>query len=156
MKLIKKATNELAPLLLHLIDQIIQTKTYPKALKVTKVMRKPKKEEKDQNGWRPINIVSSVLRIVEQILLEQITDHLNKNNLILPQHHGGIKERSTQSIILKIHDHLMEIVIEDKEALIIPIDQSHAYKVINHELFLKKMKALRFQSDTLELLTSYL
>ena len=108
MRAVKAATRELAPLLLNMVNQTIAKKTYPKCMKTTKIkpIRKKEKDKTNSDGWRPVNIVQSLAKIIERVYLRQILNHLETNDLINHSHHGGIRNKSTLTIITEIHDNL--------------------------------------------------
>ena len=84
MRAIKLASRQLEPLLLHLSDLVISQATYPESLRTSKIVpiRKQPKDEQTAEGWRPINIGSSVSKVIEKILT-QIMEHLVSNDLIM-------------------------------------------------------------------------
>ena len=98
-KLLKQAESELAPLLLKLVNTTIKTTLYPDSLKTTKVVpiEKLGKDKTTSDGWRPINVVAALSKVIERVLLKQILDHLQTNELLGAQHHGAIEGRSTQT-----------------------------------------------------------
>ena len=68
MKVLKQAGQVIHPHLLHLVNSVISTENYPEALKITKIVPIPKMG-KDQNlpeGWRPINLVPALSKVVEK------------------------------------------------------------------------------------------
>ena len=99
MKIIKESRTVLEPQLLNMMNRIIETLTYPQILKVTKILPIPK-PPKDANlidGWRPINLVSSISKIAEKCILAQMLQHVRDNNVINYNHHGSMKHHSTQT-----------------------------------------------------------
>ena len=90
---IKQAQAELEPLILKLVNAVIRTTTYPDSLKTTKIVpiRKSSKSITSSEGWRPINVIAALSKIIERVLLGQILDHLQNNDLVPAQHHGSIR-----------------------------------------------------------------
>ena len=135
IKTIKQARSQIEPLLLVLINQIISTTVYPKNLKLTKVIPIPKTKERTSiDGWRPINLVPSISKIVEKVLMSQIIEHLQTNNLVNHSHHGSVAGRSTQTLLLDLHDKIVEDLEEDKDVAVLLLDQSKAYNIVPHEI----------------------
>ena len=106
MKSILQARKTLKPQLLHLVNQTIRTSEYPAILKLSKIIPIPKPPKKITkiNGWRPVNIVPALSKIIEKVLMRQMLAHLTDNNVISPNHHGSVPGRSTQMLILDLHD----------------------------------------------------
>ena len=157
VKLIKQAQAELEPALLQLVNSTIKTVTFPQKLKTTKVIpiQKSGKEITTSEGWRPVNVVPAISKIIERVYLDQLLQHLNQNGLIGHQHHGAIKGKSTQSLITELHDILVEDNTNGQEAALI-INQSKAYNLVSHKLLLKKLEIIGFQPQTLRIMKSFL
>ena len=157
-KNIKQAQKELEPLLLKLINTTIKSTTYPEALKTTKIVPipKPNKNKNNSDGWRPVNLVVALSKVIERVLLGQILDHLDNNKLVPAQHHGSIRGKSTQTLVNELHDLLVEDLKDDKEGALIVLDQSKAYECINHNILLDKMSILGFQQQAVAIMKSFL
>ena len=158
MKAIKLARGPLEPLILHLLDQAIEQGQFPRDLKTMKVVpiRKDSKEETSSEGWRPVNIGSPISKIIERVILVQITTHMEVNNLIHPSHHGSIKSKTTQTIINEIHDRILENLSTGQDSALLILDQSKAYDLINHPILLEKLKILGFDNKSLKLIETFL
>ena len=104
------AATELQPILLHLINKMIVSGECPNHLKWTKIVpiRKADKDDFNMEGWRPINVVVAISKLVEKVLLRQILKHLKDNQLIHQSHHGSVRGKSTQILVVQLHDILME------------------------------------------------
>ena len=109
------------------------------------------KPQELSSGWRPINIVPSVSKIIEKCFLVQLTEYLKRNNFINFTHHGSVKGRGTQTLVQELFDNLMESVENDEVSAVIQTDQSKAYDVVNHDILLAKMKILGFNHKTLNI-----
>ena len=158
MKLIKDAGPVLNPHILHLINKIISNEDYPSNLKVTKVIpiQKPAKDPKLPEGWRPINIVPSLSKVVEKSLLLQVLKYLKTNELIHHTHHGSVAGKSTQTLIQEVYDRLLTSLEEGKDSAFVQLDQSKAYDVIDHEILIKKMQHLGFNKKAINIFKSYM
>ena len=157
-KAIKMAKAGIAPLLLQLVNSVILTGQYPTILKTTKIIpiKKPNKDDNSANGWRPINLVSAVSKVIEKNLLKQILHHLKTNNLIPYLHHGSIGGKSIQTLITDLHDCLLEDLENDTETALLVLDQSKAYDLVSHEILVRKAKVLGFNTKAAETLSNYL
>ena len=156
MRSIKQAQKELQPLILHLLNKTILTTTFPNLLKIAKVIpiEKAGKDRTTAEGWHPVNILPALSKIAERVYLDQMSRHMEVNNFIGPNHHGAIKRKSTQTLILELHDKIIEDSTNGIESVLMIIDQSKAYEVVPHDLLLKKLSILGFQPQSLKLLAS--
>ena len=158
IKVIKEAGSSINPHLLHLINKIIATQDYPTSLKHTKVIpiKKPHKDPQLPAGWRPINIIPSISKVVEKCLLRQVVAYLQNNNLIHHTHHGAVGGKSTQTLVQEVYDRLLTALEEGKDSAFIQLDQSKAYDVIDHGILLDKMSYMGFNHKTIQLFKSYM
>ena len=158
IKSIKMAADKLQPLILHLIDLVIRRADYPTRLKMTKIcpIRMEGKDELNAEGWRPINIFLALSKIVEKALLKQILKHLKDEDLIMRSHHGSVQGKSTQTIVTEIHYALLQDLIHDKDSVLLVLDQSKAYNLVDHEILLRKMAAIGFDIRAIQLMKAYL
>ena len=158
MKIIKSAQAELEPLLLHLVNATIRTSRYPTQLKTTMIVpiEKANKDRTSAEGWRPVNVVPALTKVIEHILLHQIMDHLNRHNLIKHGHHGAIMGKSTQSLVAEVHDRLIENMTQGTESALIILDQSKAYNVVSHKILIQKLELLGFRSQAKDLMGNFL
>ena len=158
MKAIKSATKELSPLLLNLINQTIAMKTYPTRLKTSKIkpIRKKDQDETIPDGWRPVNLIQAISKIIERIYLRQILNHLEENKLINHSHHGGLKNKSTQTAIAEVHDNLVKHFANGIDVALVCIDQSKAFDIIDHGILLDKMKIIGFCTQAIQIMRSFL
>ena len=158
MRNIKQASTQLLPLLLHMVNAVILKMTYPKSLKTNKVIpiTKKGKDQSSSDGWRPVNVVNSLSKIIERVLLAQMLEHLSSNEVVGHQHHGAVKNRSTQTLITELYDELLENLNDDKEMALIILDQSKAFDVIDHKTLLAKLRLLGYSNQAINILSSFL
>ena len=158
LKTIKQVQKEVEPILLHLINRCIATTTFPNTLKISKIVpiQKPKKDPTLVEGWRPVNILNSISKIIERVFLLQMSQHMEENDLIDQSHHGAVKKKSTQTLISELHDKLVEDDANGKESILLILDQSQAYDVIPHDILLRKLEAVGYQPQALKMMRSFL
>ena len=158
IRTIKQAQAELEPIILHLVNTTIQTMTFPTPLKTAKVVpvEKSNKDKSSSDGWRPVNVVAAISKIIERVYLKQILEHLSRNKLVGHSHHGALKFKSTQSLVTEVYDKLLEDFNNGIDTALITIDQSKAYEVVSHKILIEKMKIIGFLPQALQLMSSYL
>ena len=146
LKTIKQEQKEVEPILLHLINRCITTTTFPNTLKISTLVE----------GWHPVNILTSISKIIERVFLYQMTSHMEENELIDQSHHGAVKKKSTQTLISELHDKLVEDDSQEKESILLILDQSKAYDVIPHDILLRKLEAVGYQPQAIKMMRSFL
>ena len=158
VRAIKNARKQLEPLLLNLTNRVILTGTFPRELKITKVIpiQKPEKDATTTDGWRPVNIVCAMSKIIERILMKQLAEHLENNEIISHSHHGSVRGKSTQTLLIEVYDKLLENLHNEKDSALILLDQSKAYDLVDHPILLLKLQALGLKGKTLQLMENFL
>ena len=157
MKTVKMTIKVLAPAILNIINQTITTNTFPTCVKTAKIipLLKSNKEPSLPSSYRPINLIPWLSKVIENILKDQITQHLKQHNLIPPQHSGGIKYHSTTTNAITLLDMWSKLLEKDKDSVLLQLDQSAAYDVVNHEILVKKLEILGFDKNAIQLMKSY-
>lgn len=158
MKLIKEAQQVLHKPLLNLVNTSILTNTFPEDLKLAKIIPilKNLKDPSQPKSWRPINILPSLSKIIEKVVVEQLKKHLSDNALVPANHTGSRSRNSTTTAALTLHDMWVSILDNDTEAVVIQLDQSAAYDIISHTILQKKLKALGLDKNTMSWFSSYM
>ena len=92
MKFLNQIKEPLIEVLLHLVNSSIIQSKYPAPLKRTNVipLLKKQKDPTSPDSYRGINLIPSVAKIIDKVILNQLSTHLEQNYLIPHHHHGGI------------------------------------------------------------------
>ena len=88
-KILKIAATYIFQSLTNLFNLSIDTKVFPCELKIAKVCPIFKSgKHNDPNNYRPISIISTVVRVFERLIYEQLYTHLTEYNHIYPRQSG--------------------------------------------------------------------
>ena len=103
---LKELAFDLAPILTHLYQQLLNTGALPEKWKsafITPVFKKGKRS--DPLNYRPISLTSIVFKIFEHIVASQITNHLETSNILCSNQFGFRTGHSCESqLLLTIDD----------------------------------------------------
>ena len=81
MSMVKKIRKSIEPILLRIINLSIKTNSFPKCLKISKVIPIPKSNDFiNLNNYRRVNILPPISRIIEKIWASQIEKYLNEKS----------------------------------------------------------------------------
>ena len=158
-KMLKQILSSIEKPMTRLVNTSIETKTYPKPLKKSKVIPLLKNSSKsitDPASYRGVNIIMTIGKVIDRVILTQVLEYLKSNNLIHEAHHGALKGKSTTTAIATLVDTWTNLVEAGHELAIVALDQSSAYNLIDHRILLNKMEILGFQQETLQWFSSFL
>merc|ERR1712243_133998 len=104
MKMIKKTTTIMAPLITHLIKQIIIERKFPSIFKTDRITPKLKNGNPiyDIASYRPLNNLCTIEKIIEEYIITHLEPFLTTNKIIHDNHHGGRKGHSTTTALTQI------------------------------------------------------
>ena len=154
---LKNCSKELAPILAQIFRNCTQQKLWPKLWKAAKVVPAHKKKSKtDPKNYRPISLLPILGKVFEEILVQSIQEHLNKNKLISGRQFGFLKGKSASDLLLLMSSQWNKELDSNKETKVIALDIAGAFDTVWHEGLLSKLQALGISGDLLSLLESYL
>ena len=90
------------------------------------------------------------------MILNILNKYLEKNNVFIDQHHGGVKGKSTLSAKMVIDLKLEKSVDENKIGVLISTDLSSAFDTVPVEILLEKINFNRICNRENNLFRSYL
>ena len=142
----------------HLINCIVRKGRFPAVLKITRILPicKPKKNKMKKENYRPISNLTVFEKVVTQYIKEELNEYLEKNKVILDEHHGAVKGKSTLTAKMSIDLKLDKAIDENKIGVLISSDLSSAYDTIPAETLLEKLKYYGIIEKENNLFRSYL
>uniref|UniRef100_A0A493T6L3 Reverse transcriptase domain-containing protein n=1 Tax=Anas platyrhynchos platyrhynchos TaxID=8840 RepID=A0A493T6L3_ANAPP len=102
----------------------------------------------DPGNYRPVSLTSVPGKLMEQILLRVITQHLQGKQAIRPSQHGFMKGRSRLMNLISFYDKVTRWVDEGRAVDVVYLDFSKAFDTISHSI-LKKLPACGLDWRTL-------
>ena len=157
VKIIKYIAPTISKVLAFLINKCIDEKTFPKSLKIAKVVAVHKKGNVgDINNYRPIAILPILSKIFESVLKERLVTFFEINKLFVAEQFGFRTNKSTIQAILNVVDNVLKGFEEGRITNITLIDLTKAFDTVNHNILLSKLQHYGIRGTLHDLLKSYL
>ena len=147
------------PLMCKIVNQSLSEGSID-GLKIADVIPTLKDQKLDPNdfkSYRPISNLSFLGKITERVVLSRLNDHLNRNNLNIPQESAYKKFHSTETILLKVTNDLL-IACDSKSATVLMmLDLSAAFDTVDHHMLIKILfEEIRIRGVALKWFKSFL
>ena len=156
-KLLKDASDIIAPSLVHIFNASIMTGIFPNDLKVAIISPIHKSGSKTQcNNYRPISVLSAVAKILESLISKQLETYLEENGVITEHQAGFRRQHSTQTSLLNVTNQWY--INMDNGCLngALFLDLKKAFDCVDHDILLMKMYTYGIQDQALTWFRSYL
>ena len=149
--------NILAPTLSVIINQSLYTGIFPDKLKVAKVLPLLKKGDNWlMENYRPISLLSTLSKVFERVVFEQMYEYLNSNNLLYQSQYGFRKDHSTELASTELIDRICKVMDKGETPFSIFLDLSKAFDMLDHDILLTKLRHYGIVGTPLIWFKSYL
>ena len=154
-KLIKENLDLLAQKLLVDFNVAIDTGLFPNNMKLADVSPVFKKGDRlDKANYRPVSILSSLSKIFEKLLFNQINNYMGPKLSIYQT--GFRKNHSSQNCLLVMLEILRQCLDSKGSTGILLTDLSKAFDCLIHDLLIAKLHAYGFEYNAIKLIYNYL
>lgn len=148
------------PVLIHLFNAIIDTKSFPASWKKAIITPIPKVSNPiHPKDFRPISVLPAISKVLEKILLMQITDHIdNPDAPLLVKYQSGYRKRySTTTAMTKVVHDIYCNFDNSRCTVMVLVDFSLAFNCVNHRILETKLRdEFQFSQAACDLVASFL
>lgn len=137
--MIKQFKFEILPILLKIINKSVTGGQFVQEWKVGRIipLYKGKGSRVDTKSYRPITLTSSIGRVIEMVVREQLETYLEENNILSPGQYGFRKGKGTSSCLVDCLDDIRGKMASGQKVGVIALDATAAFEVIDRPLLKK-------------------
>lgn len=147
----------LIPHITHIVNCCLSESVFPSIWKKAIVTPLPKISNPTELAHlRSISILPTLSKILEKVLEYQIRGYLDKNNLIPPKQSGFRANYSCATALSSVTDDVFKACDLSQVTVLILLDYSKAFDMIDHGTLLGILKYIGFSSGAIKLIKSYL
>ena len=156
-KLLKFISPALVESFRIIINKSLITGIYLHRLKIAKVIPIYKKENKLlMDNYRPISLLSSMSKLFEKVVYNQLFTYFQKNRLLYNGQYGFRMNHSTELAAIELVDRILKDIDNKKLPLAIYMDLSKAFDTLDHNILIKKLQYYGVIGTPLNWFQSYL
>ena len=145
---------------MFIVNMSIANGEFPQSLKhaiVTPVLKNSKEDIDDLKNYRPISNLSTISKLIEKAIYQQLNDYLNSNELYCEVQSGYRKGHSCETLLIKLNDDLIKEADKNNFVALLLLDLSAAFDAVDHGILLHKLQSLYgIKSHALKWFKSYL
>ena len=143
--------------LTKIYNKSLETREYPSALKVAKVIALFKGGTRyDTNNYRPISLLSCFNMIFEKIICKRKTSFLEVNRILYCYKYGFRKLHSTTLALIEFTDAIRPFLDQGQHFISIFIDLRKAFDTVDHDILLYKLNRYGIRGHANNFFKSYL
>ena len=92
------------------------------------------------SNYRPISLLSTISKIIERKIYNQLYQYFNENELLAEQQDGFCAQHSTEYAAIKLFDHNSKKIDSGNTPTALYIDSSKAFDTLSFDIILQKLK----------------
>ena len=148
----------IAPILTKFYNVSVETETVISDWKLSKVtpIYKRKGSKDEAGNYRPISLISHIMKIFEKEIKLQVMGCLEVNNLITSDQSAYRNQHNAQTALHRVVDDWLDNVSDGNLTGVCSFDITKCFDTINHAILLKKMCFYGFNDHTSKWFQSYL
>ena len=138
---IANSSHVFTSVLAVVINKSFEQGLFPEQMKVAKVVPIHKEGSRTEVGnYRPISLLTTFSKIYEKLMHCRILKFLESNNSLYEMQYGFRPGRSCEHAILNAQNILLESLSKRQVSLLLLIDFSKAFDMVEHTILLKKLE----------------
>lgn len=137
--------------IINIINTSFQHGIYPNPLKSIKINPIPKISSPiNEAHYRPICCVNVLAKIISIISNTQLTNYVEKNNMLNEHQSGFRKFHSCTTAVLDLSEEIYGAISSNKCIFIVLVDFANAFPSVNHSILIKLLESLGLDSISMK------
>lgn len=131
---------------------------FPQSWKMSKTIPilKPNKPPNSPKSYRPISLLSSISKVLEKIIKEQLVEFIDNYSILPSQQYGFRKEHNTSQPLLKIRKLVKNNFQNGLSTGMVLLDIKSAFDSVWHNGLIFKMSRFNFPIEVIKIIQSFL
>ena len=155
--LVKDAISEICEPLTQLINLSLTTSIFPSIEKFARVKPLFKSGNHSiMSNYRPISILPVFSKILESVVHNQLSEYLEKHQLLTSSQFGFRRNRNTQQAVTLITDHIRLNFDKGCHTGAVFLDLSKAFDTVDHASIINKLSSYGIEDTERKWFESYL
>ena len=159
-KLLIECLDSILPSLTDLFNSSLASGIFPQCFKsalVTPILKKRCLDHNDLNNYRPVSNLCFIAKILEKLVLSQVSSYLNFHNLYNTCQSAYRSGHSTETALLKVVNDLFLSLNKGNISVLALLDFSSAFDTIDHTILVHRLHTdFGFTDTVLQWFSSYL
>ena len=159
-KLLIECLDSILPSLTDVFNSSLVSGIFPQCFKsvlVTPILKKKCLDHNDLNNYRPVSNLCFIAKILEKLVLSQLSSYLNSHNLYNACQSAYRPGHSTETALLKVVDDLFLSHNKGNISVLALLDFSSAFDTIDHPILVHRLHTdFGFTDTVLQWFSSYL
>ena len=142
--LLKKCSSVLVPVITNIVNLSFSSGTFPDNFKnsvIKPLLKKANLDKETLSNYRPVSNLSFISKLTEKLVKLQLTEHLDTHSLFNIHQSAYTKSHSTETVLLSLHDHLIQSMAHQKVTGLCLLDLSAAFDTIDHSILLTRLSS---------------
>ena len=147
-KLLIECLDSIIPSLTDLFNSSLASGIFPQCFKsalVTPILKKRCLDHNDLNNYRPVSNLCFIAKILEKLVLSQVSSYLNSHNTCQSAYRPG---HSTETALMKVVNDLFLSLNKGNISVLALLDISSAFDTIDHTILVHRLHTDLEFSDT--------